>query len=82
MEKARVLLFRAILGGGVVLLGAAPVSAQAWLPPKGEAAVTLGLGPRHVDPRDIELATHVDAFDFAMEARRTATGLQLTAEHG
>lgn len=47
-----------------------------------EAAVTLGLGPRHVDPRDIELATHVDAFDFAMEARRTRTGLQLTADHG
>ena len=44
--------------------------------------MTLGLGPRHVDPRDIELATQVDAFDFAMEARRTTTGLQLTADHG
>jgi hypothetical protein len=44
METARVLLCRAVLGGGVVLLGAAPVSAQAWLPPKGEAAVTLGYG--------------------------------------
>src|SRR5262245_52252507 len=34
---------RAVLGGGMVLLaGAAPVLAQAWLPPKGEAALTLG----------------------------------------
>ena len=44
-----------------------------------EAAVTLALGPEHVDPRDIELATCVDAFDFAMEARRSAAGLELTA---
>jgi 2-phosphosulfolactate phosphatase len=44
-----------------------------------EAAVTLGLGPGHVDPRDVELATRVDAFGFAMEARRGATGLELTA---
>ena len=44
-----------------------------------EAAVTLGLGPGHVDPRDIELATRVDAFGFAMEARQGANGLELTA---
>jgi hypothetical protein len=44
-----------------------------------EAVVTLGLGPGHGDPRDIELATRVDAFGFAMEARRGADGLELTA---
>jgi len=44
-----------------------------------EAAVTLGLGAGHVDPRDIELATSIDAFDFAMEARRSANGLELVA---
>jgi 2-phosphosulfolactate phosphatase len=43
-----------------------------------EAARTLSLGAGHVDPRDIELATRVDAFDFAMEARRTPAGLELT----
>jgi 2-phosphosulfolactate phosphatase len=43
-----------------------------------EAARTLSLGAGHVDPRDVELATRVDAFDFAMEARRTAAGLELT----
>jgi 2-phosphosulfolactate phosphatase len=43
-----------------------------------EAARTLSLGAGHVDPRDVELATRVDAFDFAMEARRTADGLELT----
>ncbi|WP_375483062.1 2-phosphosulfolactate phosphatase [uncultured Jatrophihabitans sp.] len=44
-----------------------------------EAEVTLALGPGHVDPRDIELAVRVDAFDFAMEARPTDGGLLLTA---
>jgi len=44
-----------------------------------EAAVTLGLGAGHVDPRDIDLATSIDAFDFAMEARRSANGLELVA---
>lgn len=43
-----------------------------------EARITLALGPEHVDPRDVELATRVDAFDFAMEARPTAQGLELT----
>ena len=43
-----------------------------------EAERTLSLGAGHVDPRDIELATRVDAFDFAMEARRTTDGLELT----
>jgi 2-phosphosulfolactate phosphatase len=43
-----------------------------------EAAITLSLGPGHVDPGDIDLATHVDAFDFAMEAHPTPTALELT----
>jgi 2-phosphosulfolactate phosphatase len=43
-----------------------------------EADRTLGLGPGHVDPRDVELATRVDAFDFALEARVTPDGLELT----
>ena len=42
-----------------------------------EAARTLALGSGHVDPRDIELAVRVDAFDFAMEATSTAGGLVL-----
>jgi 2-phosphosulfolactate phosphatase len=47
-----------------------------------EATVTLGLGPEHADLRDIELATRVDAFDFAMEARRATNGLELVANGG
>lgn len=43
-----------------------------------EAARTLALGAGHVDPRDVELATRVDAFDFAMRARETDRGLELT----
>jgi 2-phosphosulfolactate phosphatase len=43
-----------------------------------EAAVTLALGTEHVDPADVELATRVDFFDFAMEARQTPRGLELT----
>jgi 2-phosphosulfolactate phosphatase len=43
----------------------------------GEAARTLALGPEHTDPRDIELAAVVDAFDFAMEVERTDRGLRL-----
>ena len=46
-----------------------------------EAAVTLALGPEHVDPRDVELAVRVDAFDFAMEARTVDGGLRLTARN-
>ncbi len=42
-----------------------------------EAARTLRLGSGHVDPRDIELAVRVDAFDFAMEAIPVAGGLAL-----
>lgn len=45
-----------------------------------EASLTLLLGPEHCDPNDIELAATVDAFDFAMEADRTADGLRLTAQ--
>ncbi len=44
-----------------------------------EAAVTRALGPQHVDPRDIELACRVDAFDFTMEARPVAGLLELVA---
>ncbi len=43
-----------------------------------EAQVTLALGAGNVDPRDIELAVRVDAFDFAMEARAVSGGLHLT----
>jgi len=42
-----------------------------------EAEVTLALGPDHVDPRDVELATRVDAFGFAMEAHPHPDGLFL-----
>lgn len=42
-----------------------------------EAASTLRLGPEHCDPQDIELASRVDAFDFAMEVSRTGLGLRL-----
>lgn len=42
-----------------------------------EAASTLRLGPEHCDPDDIELASRVDAFDFAMEVSRTDLGLRL-----
>ena len=44
-----------------------------------EAARTLLLGSPHVDPRDIELAAAVDAFDFAMEVERAELGLRLVA---
>ena len=44
-----------------------------------EAAKTLALGVEHTNPRDIELAAVVDAFDFAMEVERTDHGLRLTA---
>ena len=42
-----------------------------------EAAKTLALGSEHTDPRDIELAAAVDAFDFAMVVERTDLGLRL-----
>ncbi len=42
-----------------------------------EAAHTLALGPPHVDPRDVEFASRVDRFDFAMEVVRTPGGLFL-----
>jgi 2-phosphosulfolactate phosphatase len=42
-----------------------------------EAEVTLALGPDHVDPRDVDLATRVDAFAFAMEAHAHPDGLLL-----
>src|SRR5262245_65732442 len=46
-------LGRAVLGGGALLAGATTASAQAWLPPKGEAAVTLGYSR-------IWATTHID----------------------
>ncbi len=42
-----------------------------------EAKRTLLLGPGHVDPEDITLATRVDAFDFAMEVHRIGDRLRL-----
>ncbi len=42
-----------------------------------EAARTLALGEGNADPRDIELATDVDRFDFAMEVVRERRGLRL-----
>jgi 2-phosphosulfolactate phosphatase len=42
-----------------------------------EAAHTLALGPTSAPPEDIELATRVDAFAFAMEAIRTPAGIRL-----
>lgn len=46
-----------------------------------EASITVALGPGNADPADVELATRVDVFDFAMHARQTARGLELTAQH-
>jgi len=46
-----------------------------------EAARTLALGTGHADPADVELATRVDAFDFAMQARQTTFGLELSTQH-
>jgi len=42
-----------------------------------EAAHTLALGPASAPPDDIELATRVDAFPFAMEAVRVGGGIRL-----
>jgi 2-phosphosulfolactate phosphatase len=42
-----------------------------------EARRTLALGPGHVDPEDIAMATRVDAFDFAMEVQRIGDRLRL-----
>jgi 2-phosphosulfolactate phosphatase len=42
-----------------------------------EAKRTLTLGDGHVDPDDIEYATRVDAFDFAMEVQRIGVHLRL-----
>ena len=44
-----------------------------------EALFTLSLGPDHCHPDDIAYATRVDAFDFAMEATRSAGHVRLTA---
>ena len=42
-----------------------------------EAQHTLAHGPASAPPQDIELATRVDAFDFAMEAVQTDDGIRL-----
>jgi|SRR5665213_2461632 len=42
-----------------------------------EARRTLALGPDHVDPADVEFATDVDRFDFAMEVERVGERLRL-----
>lgn len=42
-----------------------------------EARRTLALGPGHVDPGDIDLATDVDRFGFAMEVHRIGEQLRL-----
>jgi hypothetical protein len=42
-----------------------------------EAAHTVAHGVANAPPEDIDLATRVDAFDFAMEVVRTPTGLRL-----
>ncbi len=42
MDRSRTRL--ALLAGVLAACGAAPVGAQAWLPPKGEASISLGYG--------------------------------------
>lgn len=42
-----------------------------------EARRTLALGTEHCDPLDIDYASRVDAFDFAMEVVRDEHGLRL-----
>ncbi|NND75422.1 MAG: 2-phosphosulfolactate phosphatase [Ilumatobacter sp.] len=54
-----------------------PESVSAALLATEEARLTLALGPDHCDPTDIDLASRVDEFDFAMEVERTAAGLRL-----
>jgi 2-phosphosulfolactate phosphatase len=49
----------------------------AYVAQSDEATFTLGLGGDDVDPRDIEFATRVDLFDFAMEVTREKRGLRL-----
>lgn len=44
-----------------------------------EAGRTLAVGDGHVDPLDIDYATDVDRFDFAMEVERVSMGLRMTA---
>jgi 2-phosphosulfolactate phosphatase len=54
-----------------------PVAVARVVATSNEAARTLTLGPDHVDPTDIELATSVDRFAFAMEVTRDPEGLRL-----
>ncbi len=44
-----------------------------------EASRTLALGAEHCDPQDIEFASRVDYFDFAMEVIADDLGLRLEA---
>ena len=58
----------------------APLDAAAtaaYVAQSDEATFTLGLGGDDVDPRDIEYATRVDVFDFAMEVTREQRGMRL-----
>jgi 2-phosphosulfolactate phosphatase len=54
----------------------------AYVAGSDEAASTLALGPGHVDPEDIALATDVDRFAFAVEAERAREGLRLVRRDG
>lgn len=47
-----------------------------------EARRTQMLPPEHCDPADIELASRVDVFDFAMEVLHDDLGLRLVARPG
>lgn len=55
-----------------------PTAVAADLLATREATRTLMLGPEHCDPSDIELASRLDVFDFAMEVERTPDGLRVT----
>jgi 2-phosphosulfolactate phosphatase len=58
---------------------ARPEATAAAVAASPEAERTLSLGPGHVDPLDVEYATHVDRFDLVMEVERRPLGLRLTA---
>jgi len=57
----------------------AAVATAAAVAATPEAFRTLAVGAGHVDPLDIEYATDVDRFDFAMEVERVSMGLRMTA---
>ena len=60
---------------------AGPSMPRRWPPsssPPTKRRARLMLGPEHCDPSDIEFASRLDAFDFAMEVERTPDGLRVT----